>query len=231
MSVHFSDRSIKFLAALKRHNDRAWFQERKPVYEAELKHPLLALIAEVNSAMETFAPQHVRDPAKCAMRIYRDIRFSANKQPYKTNVAAWWARAGLEKTSGGGFYFELNSQGITCAAGVYMPDKEQTLAIRRMLLERHLDYRRLVGAKTMHKAGLQEFDGLRMTRAPKGFPADHPADDLLRQRQWGVSTHLPLATALGTGLAQQVIVRFQAAAPLVHLLNSPLLARPKTPLF
>ena len=231
MSAHFSDRSLKFLASLKRHNQREWFQPRKAIYEQELKTPLLDVIGEVNAAMQRFAPEHVRDPARCAMRIYRDIRFSKNKLPYKTNVAAWWARSGLEKTSGGGFYFELNTEGITCAAGVYLPDKEQTLAIRRMLLERHAEYRKLIAAKALRTAALVEFDGLRMTRAPKGFPAHHAADDLLRQRQWGVAAHLPVAAALGPDLVRQITACFKAAAPLVNLLNSPLLPAPRRPLF
>ncbi len=103
------------------------------------------------------------------MRIYRDIRFSKNKQPYKTNIAAWWARQGLEKTSGGGFYFELNETEVRIAAGVYMPERDQLLAIRRMLLERHLELRDRMGKKQL-KGKLTPFDGLKMTRGPKGFP-------------------------------------------------------------
>lgn len=231
MSAHFSEAGVKFLAGLKRHNEREWFNARKPVYERELKLPLLEVIAEVNAALARFAPDFVRDPQKCAMRIYRDIRFSTDKRPYKNKVAAWWARRGLEKTSGGGFYFELAATGLTCAAGVYMPDKNQTLAIRRMLLERHADYCRLVTANAVRAAGLAEFDGLRLTRAPKGFPREHPALDLVQQRQWGLSAQLPIADALDPGLVKHVVACFKAATPLVELLNSPLLGGERKPLF
>jgi uncharacterized protein (TIGR02453 family) len=231
VSAHFSEAGIKFLAGLKRHNEREWFNARKPVYERELKLPLLEIIAEVNVGLARFAPEFIRDPAKCAMRIYRDIRFSPDKRPYKSNVAAWWVRKGLEKTSGGGFYFELSTTGITCAAGVYMPEKDQLLAIRRMLLDRHAEYRRLVAVRAMRAAGLVEFDGLRLTRAPKGFPAEHPALDLVEQRQWGVSAHLPVADALDPGLVKQIVARFKAAAPLVELLNAPLISVERKPLF
>lgn len=231
MSAHFSEASIKFLAALKRHNEREWFNARKPVYERELKEPLLAVIGEINIAMARFAPEFVRDPARCAMRIYRDIRFSTDKRPYKHNVAAWWARAGLEKTSGGGFYLELSPLGITCAAGVYMPDKDQTLAIRRLLLEQHALYRRLIASRTMRAAGMAPFDGMPLTRAPKGFPADHSASDLIAQRQWGVAAHLPVADALDAALVKKIVTRFRAAAPLVNLLNSPLISAAHKPLF
>ena len=75
------------------------------------------------------------------MRIYRDIRFSKDKRPYKTNLAAWWARHGMEKTSGGGFYLEVSPTAVRIAAGAYMPEREQLLAIRRMLVDRHDDVR------------------------------------------------------------------------------------------
>ena len=95
---HFSPEALKFLRGLKRNNDREWFEARKPTYESELKAPLLGVIAAINDAMHDFAPHHIRPAQKIAMRIYRDIRFSPNKAPYKTQVAGWWAREGLEKT-------------------------------------------------------------------------------------------------------------------------------------
>ncbi len=230
MSTHFSHAALKFLRGLKRHNDREWFDARKPLYEAELKAPMLALIEEVNEDLARFAPEFVRPPQKIMMRIYRDIRFSKNKQPYKTNIAAWWARQGLEKTSGGGFYFELNETEIRIAAGVYMPERDQLLAIRRMLLERHLDLRDRMGKKQL-KGKLTPFDGLKMTRGPKGFPPDHPAMDLILQRQWGVSAGLPVDAALRPGLVREVTSRFKLAAPMVQLLNEPLAGKTKPPLF
>src|SRR5271168_4826418 len=105
----FSEESLKFLRALKRNNRRDWFDPRKPLFEAVLKMPMLRVVEGVTAAMTDFAPDHVRPAQKCVMRIYRDTRFSNDKTPYKTNVAAWWSRHGLEKTSGGGFYFHLTA--------------------------------------------------------------------------------------------------------------------------
>jgi uncharacterized protein (TIGR02453 family) len=230
MAAHFTPAAPRFLRALKRNNDRNWFNDRKDVYERELKMPLLAVIAAVNEHLLDFAPFHVRPPQKIAMRIYRDIRFSNDKRPYKHNVAAWWAREGLEKTSGGGYYFEINGDALTVAAGVYMPEREQLLAIRRHLLDHHEEYRHIVANKKL-RAAFTEFDGLKLTRAPKGFPVDHPALDLLLHRQWGISATLPLDRAYKPTFAKEIATHFRLAAPLVDLLNTPIQPRPKKPLF
>lgn len=223
---------MKFLRGLKRNNDRAWFEPRKPIYENELKAPMLALIGEVTAAMMDFAPHHIRPAQKCMMRIYRDTRFSADKSPYKKQIASWWAREGLEKTSGGGYYFHISAQEVVIAAGVYMPEREQLLAIRTHLLEHHEELRRMLADKKLKKA-LSEFDGLRLTRPPKGFPADHPAMDLLLCRQWGLAATLPAEAALKPTLAKEIISRFQLAAPVVDFLNAPLTTKPvkRKPLF
>ena len=226
-AAHFTPASLKFLKGLKRNNDRDWFNARKHLYEAEVKAPMLAVIAEVNDALADFAPQFVRDPAKCMMRIYRDIRFSSNKQPYKSNIAAWWARAGLEKTSGAGFYLELSPDALRIAAGAYLPEKDQLLAIRRMLLEEHEALRKLLSAKYL-KGRMEPFDGQKMTRGPKGFPADHPALDLILHRQWGIMATLPAEVALSPALGKEIVSRFKLALPLVELLNRPLTPRPKS---
>jgi len=116
------------------------------------------------------------------------------------------------------------------AAGCYMPDKEQLLAIRRMLLERHEEYRAILGSRKL-KAVLEPFDGMKMTRGPKGFPAGHPASDLILQRQWGVWATLPADLALGPDMASEIVKRFKLGTPLVRLLNEPLAATAKKPLF
>jgi len=230
MATYFSPEALKFLRGLKRNNDREWFQARKDVYERELKTPMLALVGEINEEMLRFAPENVRPPQKAMMRIYRDIRFSKDKRPYKTNVAAWWARTGLEKTSGGGYYFHLSPDEVVIAAGVYMPEREQLLAIRRHLVEHHAELRRVLEGKKLRSL-MQEFDGLRLSRPPKGFSADDPAMDLLLCRQWGVAAHLPPETATKPALLKEIVERFKAAAPMVDLLNAPLVPKPKRPLF
>ncbi len=231
MPACFQPAAIKFLRSLKTHNDRDWFDERKPIYERELKAPMLALIGEINHALADFAPEFIRPEHKIMMRIYRDIRFSKNKAPYKTQIAAWWARAGLEKTSGGGFYFHVSATEVTIAAGVYMPEREQLLAIRRHLVTHQQEMRQLLADRKLRSV-MEEFEGLRLTRAPKGFNPDDPAVasalDLLLCRQWGVGTTLPVEAATSVTLVREIVTRFRLAAPLVTLLNTPLVGDQKT---
>lgn len=230
MSTHFTPEALKFLRGLKKNNDRNWFNDRKPIYEREIKAPMLKLVEEINEAMLRFAPENVRPPQKALFRIYRDTRFSPDKRPYKTHQGAWWARTGLEKTSGGGFYFHVGATEVVVAAGVYMPEREQLLAIRRYLVDHHKELRSILAGKKM-KSLLKEFDGQKLTRPPKGFSPDDPAMDLLLCRQWGVSATLPADAATKPTLLKEIVERFKIAAPMVTLLNAPLVPKPKKPLF
>jgi uncharacterized protein (TIGR02453 family) len=222
-AAHLRPEGLAFLRALARHNDREWFTPRKAVFEAELKEPMLAIIRKVTDAMENFAPSFVRPAEKCLFRIYRDTRFSADKKPYKTHVAAWWSHQGLEKTSGAGYYFHIDSKEVVIAAGAYMPEKDQLAAIRHWLLDHHAEFRKLLQTAALRKTFI-EFDGNALIRPPKGFPKEHPAMDLIRCRQWGLSATLPASAALAPGFAAQLIRHFRLAAPVVDALNTPIAA-------
>jgi uncharacterized protein (TIGR02453 family) len=230
MATYFSGEALKFLRGLKRNNDRVWFGDRKAIYERQLKEPMLKMIGEINEAMLEFAPMHVRPPQKIMMRIYRDIRFSKDKRPYKNHVSAWWVRDGLQKTSGAGFYLSVSAEEVLVAAGVYMPEREQLLAIRRYLAEHHVEFLALMKGKKLRSL-MKESDGISLTRAPKGFPEDHPAIDLLKNKEWGVSARLPVERATKATLLKDVVERFKVAAPMIAMLNAPLVGKPKRPMF
>jgi uncharacterized protein (TIGR02453 family) len=222
----FSEESLKFLRGLKRNNRRDWFDPRKPLFEAVLKAPMLKVVEGVTAAMTDFAPEHVHPAAKCMMRIYRDTRFSNDKTPYKTQIAAWWSRHGLEKTSGGGYYMHVSAENLTVAAGVYMPEREQLMAIRAFLLDHHEELRSLLTDKKLLRLFTLDH-GEMLTRPPKGFSADHPAVDLLKCRQWAVFARLPVKDALSPKLVKTVADHFRVVAPLVSLLNQPLISPPR----
>jgi uncharacterized protein (TIGR02453 family) len=221
--LYFRPEALTFLRNLKRHNDRDWFQPRKAIFDAELKEPMLAIIRKVTDAMMDFAPQFVRPAEKCLFRIYRDTRFSSDKRPYKTHVAAWWSHQGLEKTSGAGFYFHVSGEEVVIAAGAYMPEKDQLAQIRHWLLEHHEEFRALLKKPAVRRT-FQEFEGNALTRPPKGFPSEHPGMDLIRCKQWGLATTLPAKAALKKDFSATLVKHFRIAAPIVDALNSPIAA-------
>lgn len=220
---YFRPAALTFLRNLARHNDREWFTPRKAEFEAELKEPMLAIVRKITDAMTTFAPSHVRPAEKSLFRIYRDTRFSNNKLPYKTHIAAWWSHQGLEKTSGAGYYFHVSAKEVVIAAGAYMPEKDQLAAIRHWLLDHHAEFRKVLQTAAIRK-NFTEFEGNALTRPPKGFPREHPALDLIQCRQWGLSATLPASEALNPKLAETVIRHFKLAAPVVDALNTPIAA-------
>jgi len=207
MTAHFNPEALKFLRGLARNNDRAWFDPRKAVYEREIKAPMLAVIEAVNDELEKFAPEHVRPPHKSMMRIYRDTRFAADKR--------------LEKTSGAGFYFHVSAKETVIAAGVYMPTKEQLLAIRRHIEQHHEELRAILAGRKL-RAAMGELEGDALKRPPRGFCAESPAIGLLLQQQWGVSATLPSEIATQPELVKEIARRFALAAPMVHFLNAAL---------
>jgi uncharacterized protein (TIGR02453 family) len=112
---------------------------------------------------------------------------------------------------------------LVIAAGAYMPEKDQLAAIRHWLLDNHEAFRKVLQTAAIRKA-FKEFEGNALTRPPKGFPADHPAMDLVRCRQWALSATLPSDMALGPKMAETVIRHFKLAAPVVEALNTPIAA-------
>jgi uncharacterized protein (TIGR02453 family) len=224
LSISFPAEGLAFLRGLGRNNRREWFQARKDIYESHVKAPMLALVEAVNHELRKFAPEHVNEPAKAIYRIYRDTRFSSDKTPYKTHVSAIFPRRGFEKHSSGGFYFEISPKAVGIAAGVYMPGPEELLAIRIWMAEHHQEFQKAARKAERHLGPLQ---GEALRRVPKGFHSDHPAADLLRQKQWYFWKELDPSTASSPKFVQEVVGLFRAAAPVIALLNAPLKAQKK----
>jgi uncharacterized protein (TIGR02453 family) len=232
--AHFRKEGLAFLRAIVRANKRdpvearEWFNANKATYEAELKEPMLAIIRYVTDAMMDFAPEHVRPAEKSLFRIYRDTRFSNDKRPYKDHIAAWWTHTGLDKTSGAGYYFHVSPKEVIIAAGAYMPEKDQLAAIRHWMVDHHAEFRKLLERPAVRK-NFREFEGSPLSRPPKDFPAEldgkpHPALDLIRCRQWGLSATLPVEAALKPNFGAEIVRHFKLAAPIIAALNTPIAA-------
>ena len=215
----FSPEAVTFLRSLKRNNRREWFQPRKEIFETKLKAPMIELVEAVNAELLKFAPDHITDPKKAVYRIYRDTRFSADKTPYKTHVAAIFPHHGLGKQSSAGFYFHLTAKSVGIAAGSYMPGPDELRAVRAWLAQNHAAFRK--ASRQPHKL-LGKLQGSTVTRMPKGFDASHPAEELIRMKQWLYWVELDAKLATTPRLLPELVKRFRAAAPVIAMLNAPL---------
>jgi uncharacterized protein (TIGR02453 family) len=215
----FSPEALTFLRSLKRNNRREWFQPRKETFETKLKAPMIQLVEAINNELLRFAPDHITDPKKAVYRIYRDTRFSPDKTPYKTHVAAIFPHHGLGKQSSAGFYFHLTEKSVGIAAGSYMPGPDELRAVRMWLAENHKKFR--AAARAPQKV-LGKLEGSAVTRMPKGFAPGHPADDLIRMKQWLYWVELDVKLATTPRLLPELVKRFRAAAPVIAMLNAPL---------
>src|SRR5260370_41857355 len=125
----FPPEMARFFRGLKRNNRRDWIQPRKELYEQQVKAPMTELLMALNAEFAKFAPDHVVDPKKAIFRIYRDTRFSADKTPYKTHIAAHFTPRRQEKDGAGSFYFSLSHKGIDIAGGIWHPSPQPMLAV------------------------------------------------------------------------------------------------------
>jgi uncharacterized protein (TIGR02453 family) len=214
----FSPQALSFLRALKRNNRRDWFQPRKEKYEALIKTPMLEFAACLNEEFARFAPAYVTPPEKAVYRIYRDTRFSPDKTPYKTHIAAIFPRHSAVKREGAVFYLHFTEKELLAFSGVWGPDRDELLAYRTLLRDNHEEFEAILGNKSLRRlvGGLQ---GEQLTRMPKGFPVDHPAEGLLRQKQWYLESTLDIALLTTPRVVPELARRFALMAPMVEFLN------------
>jgi uncharacterized protein (TIGR02453 family) len=220
----FPEEMPRFFRSLKRNNRREWFQPRKHLFEQHVKAPMLDLVAAINRELAKFAPEYVTEPKSAIFRIYRDTRFSADKTPYKTHVAASFSRRGGERLGTGGFYFSVSHDVIEVAAGLWHPDRDVTLIVRNHIAETHQELIKILADKKARKlAG--ELKGDALSRSPKGFDPAHPAAEFIKMKDWIMDVTLESNLATTPELQPAIVERFRGMAPLLKYLNRPLLAR------
>ena len=223
----FSPEAISFLGALKRNNRREWFQPRKEKYETLIKAPMLDFVGCLNEEFARFAPSYVTPPAKAVYRIYRDTRFSPDKTPYKTHVAAIFPRQTAVKREGAVFYLHFTEKEVLAFGGVWSPDRDELLAYRTLLQQNHEEFAEILNNKSLQKL-VGKLEGEQLSRMPKGFPVDHPAESLLRRKQWYLESTLDIGLLTTPRVVPELARRFAVMAPLVEFLNRPF-AQKKTP--
>jgi len=225
LAPRFPTDGMKFLRALKRNNRREWFQPRKEQYEALVRAPMIAIVERLAVDVRAFAPEVVVDPKRAVFRVYRDTRFSGDKTPYKTHIAASFPWRGLPRGQGAGLYFHVAPSEIWIGGGIYAPETSQLQALREHVATNYRRLRSIVesaGFKRMFKT----LEGERLQRVPRGFDKDHEAADYLRHRQFLAVRELPGPLAVDARFYPTLLATFRAAAPLVRYLNEPLTGLP-----
>ena len=217
----FPPEARKFLGDLKRNNTREWFTPRKPIYEDKVKGPMSELVLSLGEAMREFAPELNSDPKKAIYRIYRDVRFSKDKSPYKTWIAAVFSPRGLPKHAAAGAYFHMSPDEILVGGGVYAPGPGELLAIRNHIAGQAAQFRALLKERAFRRC-FGEMTGETLKRVPKGFAKDDPAVDLLRHKQFLAMNQLPPEIAETPKLYSELAKSFRAMMPFLRFLNSPL---------
>jgi uncharacterized protein (TIGR02453 family) len=222
----FRPEAIQFLADLAVNNDRTWFQARKADYERLLKEPLEALCVALADQFATRGIPFTSDPVRSPFRIYRDVRFSKDKSPYKTNISASFPyvdssserRSHADEGGNPGGYFHMGPGEVYIGGGMWHPPAATVAAFRKAVVDDPAAVRKLLD----DPAFVREFDALsgdKLQRVPPGFPKDHPEAELLKHKDFTFGKRLADSDAFSPRLPEVIAGSFEVALPLVRFLG------------
>lgn len=217
-SPWFTPALFVFLEELRLHNDRDWFDRNRDRYLHDVRDPMLRFVADVGPVLKKLAPRLVADPRPAGgslFRIHRDTRFSKDKTPYKTNVAAHFRHEAGRDVHGPAYYLSLDPDEVDVGGGVWHPEAGALLALRKAVVAKPAVWRRVTGAPPMKKL---EVWGERLKRTPRGFPEDHPLDELLRLKDFAWGLTLGEKDALAPRFPERVAEVYRAMTPAMKLL-------------
>jgi uncharacterized protein (TIGR02453 family) len=226
---YFTADTLRFLRGLARNNAKPWFEAHREDYQRHVREPIGELVDELAIRMRSFAPEMTGDPKRSVFRIYRDVRFSKDKSPYKTHAACWFyhrdghGRVGREAEGGSaGFYFQVAPGASFTGGGLWMPPRRDLNRLRGAIAADPRRFERLVTDPGVRRrfGGLDEESMLK--RVPRGFPADHPAAHWLRHQSFTLGRALSDAEVTGARLTSVLAADFQRMLPLVRWLNATL---------
>lgn len=219
----FPKRCVSFLKQLKRNNNRAWYESHKEEYELYAKTPMMSFITALQPHFARFAPEFDLNPKRSIFRIYRDIRFSSDKTPYKTHIAAHFVLRGMPKGFiGSGYYIHLEPGEFFVGGGIYIPDSTQLKKIRAAIATQGKEFLSIVEHKRF-RTRFAPFEWSKLQRIPKGYDESHPMADWLKFKQFFVGVALPESKCYSEQLVNEVAGVCEEAAPLVRFLNNSLM--------
>ncbi|RPI69514.1 MAG: DUF2461 domain-containing protein [Ignavibacteriae bacterium] len=207
-----------FFAELEKNNSKEWFDAHRAEYEKYVKGPFKNLVQAVIEKIRTVDPVVHMDAKDAIFRINRDIRFSKDKAPYKTNVAANIGRYGKGAMGHPGFYFELNARGGAVGGGSYMPDKEQLAAIRDLIAHEGSDLHKFLKAKAFRDR-FGELRGEKNKVLPAEFKQAALVEPLIANKQFYYWAELPKKAVASTDLVNVLFDHYKAAKPVQDFLT------------
>ena len=209
--------TFDFLKKLKKNNNRDWFNENKQLYE-DARYDFEKFAGELIDVITKFDKSLLGlDPKDCMFRIYRDVRFSKDKSPYKTNMGAVLYEGG-RKSPKAGYYFHLEPGSCFYAGGLYMPQPDQLLSIRKAIYKRFDDFEKILRNKEFKKYFIS-IDGEKLKTTPKGFPKEHPSSGFLKLKSYIAYAEVDNAMVLSKSILGYSSKVFRAMKPFIDFLN------------
>lgn len=207
---------LRFLRELEANNSKGWFAANKQHYEEEVREPALEFIRSFAPHLKKISPYYVANDRKVGgslMRIHRDVRFSKNKQPYKTNLGIQFRHVDGKDVHAPGLYLHVDPQLIFIGAGMWHPETEALAGVRRSIVEDPKKWKRVRDGKRFVESW--EVRGESLKRPPRGFPAGHPFLDDLKRKDHIAVHDLRKSDLTRTDLIPHLVGLFNRAKPYV----------------
>lgn len=208
---------LPFLEDLKKNNTREWFQEHKDRYleaKKEFEDFMTAFLPQIAEIDKELAGLEAK---QCIFRIFRDVRFSKDKSPYKTNMGAAMTRGG-RKSGNATYYFHVEPGNIFVGGGIWMPPAPQLKAMRQEVYYNAEEFKEIINDPGFKKYFTQ-LDGEKLKRHPRDFPPDFPDIDLLKYKSYIVGDHLDDDIIDSTKLSDELLKIYKALYPFNRFIN------------
>lgn len=210
-------KTLQFLEELSKNNNRDWFNENRNRYE-ENRDKMLFMTEVLITEIRKFDPEiPMLSPKDCLFRIFRDVRFSKDKRPYKTNFGSFISKGG-RKGNQAGYYFHIDPEGSFIGGGVYMPQAPTLRAIRNYLVDNAHEFIEITQDEEFRKFYPEMYDH-KLKMAPKGFPKDHEFIELLKYKSFVFSNTLDKKILLSDSLVEYMIQSYRELYKVNRILN------------
>lgn len=218
--AHLNPDILGFLADLAKNNSREWFADNRARYDAA-RADFISFIGVLLMEIEDFDPSVAGlDPRKCVFRIYRDIRFSHNKAPYKHNFGARIQQGGATNLhQRAGYYMNVEPGRCFLAGGAFRPTPEWLGAIRRRIDTDADPLKKILRAKKF-RANFEGIEGEAVKTAPRGYAKDHPDIEFLRRKSFIVRHRMDDARMFTPGFLEHATAVYRSMRPFDDFLNS-----------